>query len=622
VILKTIICIISFFIITYRIGLITAKITKKDRILEIFIFGLITLFALLQIILFPSIIFHIKFIIPYVIICVTVIILVVSSFVIVKQKEEKRIWNKVIKEVKKQKKEDVILNIIVITIIFIQAMVSSYLFRENADDSFYVSLATQSIDSDSLYMEDPSLGLKREYTLLSSFEQISAYELGIAMIAKTFSVPSASLFHSILPFIFIIFSYMAYYYLINIITKDKKYSKIFLLILSIIFLFTGFSSKFRTGCLLYKGWQGKCVFLNFGLTILWSLLLERNEDKNKRLLILIILNNIANVFLSSTAIFMVAFTYIGFGIINLIKRKWKEIIWLIISFLPIIFYTVTLIILMKTTNLTTNIEFTEQNIKELVLLYGSKKYLLLYAISFLLIIILGKKRDRIFFVIIPVINALIIWNPLFINIIAKYLTSSVTFWRVLWLLPIETSIAYSITLIIRTVTKKQYKILSLIFGMTIIIACGKFVYSKENGFTYPENWEKIPQYIIDQTNYILENSEKKDKIMVMAPGEPLHSCTIRQITPKIELLYSRIMYFDDLLTYEEICERSELYNVYTYGVPQFSQNEFNQKVESLGIDWIIIPNDQNDLKKYLENTIMKEKKEIKDYILYKNEMRK
>ena len=110
--------------------------------------------------------------------------------------------------------------------------------------------------------------------------------------------------------------------------------------------------------------------------------------------------------------------------------------------------------------------------------------------------------------------------------------------------------------------------------------------------------------------------------MVMAPGEPLHSCTIRQITPKIELLYSRIMYFDDLLTYEEICERSELYNVYTYGVPQFSQNEFNQKVESLGIDWIIIPNDQNDLKKYLENTIMKEKKEIKDYILYKNEMRK
>ena len=57
-------------------------------------------------------------------------------FVIVKQKEEKRIWNKVIKEVKKQKKEDVILNIIVITIIFIQAMVSSYLFRDNADDTF------------------------------------------------------------------------------------------------------------------------------------------------------------------------------------------------------------------------------------------------------------------------------------------------------------------------------------------------------------------------------------------------------------------------------------------------------------------------------------------------------
>ena len=105
----------------------------------------------------------------------------------------------------------------------------------------------------------------------------------------------------------------------------------------------------------------------------------------------------------------------------------------------------------------------------------------------------------------------------------------------------------------------------------IIIVTGKFIYAD---FKPIENLENIPQEIIDQTNYILENSEKKDKIMVMAPGEPLHSCTIRQITPKIELLYSRIMYFDDLLTYEEICDRSELYNVYTYVVQKFSQNEF------------------------------------------------
>ena len=617
--IKAIIFIISFLIIIYRIGLITTKLTKREKMIEIFIFGLITIFAILQIVLLPSIIFHVKFIIPYIISVSIITILVIASFVIVKPKQEMEKWNNYINNLKKQPKIEIVLNICIILTVGFQAIISSYLFRENADDSFYVSLATQSIDSNRLYMEDPSLGLEKEYTLFSSFEQISAYELGVAVIAKAFVIKPVVLFHSILPFVFIIFEYMAYYYLINVISKKRKNSKLVLLLLSIVLLFGGFSSKFRTGCLLYKAWQGKGMFLNFGLTTLWALLLQRSEKKEKELIPLIIITNIANIFLSSTAIFIVSFAYIGFGIIDLIKKDWKEIGKLIISFLPIIISVLILLILMKTTQLQTNIEFTKQNLKKLILLYGSKKYLLLYLLAFLIIAIKGNKQERIFFIIIPIINAITIWNPLFINIIAKYLTSSVTLWRVLWLLPIELTIAYALNLIIQMVPKKRYKNLILICEIIIIMICGKFAYSKENGFEKPENWEKIPQYIVEQTNYILDNSEKDSKIMVMAPGEPLHSCTMRQLTPKIELLYSRIMYFDDLITYEEQVERSELYNIYIYGVPTYSYEEFNKKIEKFNVDWIIIPSEQNDLKKYLENTIMKEQKEIKGYILYKNE---
>lgn len=617
--IKAIIFIISFFIITYRIGLITAKLTKREKIIEIFIFGIITVFAILQIVLLPSIVFHVKFIIPYIISLSIMLILMVASFIIVKPKQEMEKWKIYIGELKRQSKMELALNICIIVAVAFQTISSSYLFRENADDSFYVSLATQSIDSDKLYMEDPSLGLEKEYTLFSSFEQISAYELGVAILAKAFAIKPVVLFHSILPFIFIIFEYMAYYYLINIINKQRKNSKLVLLILSIILLFGGFSSKFRTGCILYKAWQGKGMFLNFGLTTLWAILLQRNEKKEKELISLIIITNIANVFLSSTAIFIVSFAYIGFGIIDLIRKDWKEIGNLIISFLPIVISVFILLILMKTTHLQTNIEFSKQNLKELILLYGSKKYLLLYLLSFLIIAFTGKKQERIFFIIIPIINVLTIWNPLFINVIAKYLTSSVTFWRVLWLLPIEVTIAYALNLIIQKATKDRYKSLIFICEIIIIMLCGKFTYSKVNGFEKPENWEKIPQYIVEQTNYILENSEKDKNIMVMAPGEPLHSCTMRQLTPKIELLYSRIMYYDDLITHEEQEERSELYNIYFYGVPTYSYEEFNKKIEKFNIDWIIIPSEQNDLKKYLKNTIMKEQKEIKGYILYKNE---
>lgn len=617
--IKAIIFIISFFIMTYRIGLITAKLTKREKIIEIFIFGIITVFAILQLVLLQSIVFHVNFMVPYIISLSIMLVLVIASFVIVKPKQEMKKWKNYIDELKKQSKIELVLNICIILTVTFQAISSSYLFKENADDSFYVSLATQSIDSDRLYMEDPSLGLEKEYTLFSSFEQISAYELGVAILAKIFGIKPVVLFHSILPFVFITFEYMAYYYLINTINKQRKNSKLVLLILSIVLLFGGFSSKFRTGCLLYKAWQGKGMFLNFGLTTLWALLLQRNEKKEKELIPLIIITNIANVFLSSTAIFIVSFAYIGFGIIDLIRKDWKEIGKLIISFLPIIISVLILLILMETTQLQTNIEFTKQNLKELILLYGSKKYLLLYLLSFLIIAFTGNKQERTFFIIIPIVNALTIWNPLFINIIAKYLTSSVTFWRVLWLLPIEITIAYALSLIIKKSSKNRYKSLIFICEIIIIMICGKFTYSKENGFEKPENWEKIPQYIVEQTNYILENSEEDKKIMVMAPGEPLHSCTMRQLNPKIELLYSRIMYFDDLITHEEQEERSELYNIYFYGVPTYSYEEFNKKIEKFNVDWIIIPSEKNALKKYLENTIMKEKKEIKGYILYKNE---
>ena len=128
-------------------------------------------------------------------------------------------WKNYIDELKKQSKIELVLNICIILTVTFQAISSSYLFKENADDSFYVSLATQSIDSDRLYMEDPSLGLEKEYTLFSSFEQISAYELGVAILAKIFGIKPVVLFHSILPFVFITFEYMAYYYLINTIIQ-------------------------------------------------------------------------------------------------------------------------------------------------------------------------------------------------------------------------------------------------------------------------------------------------------------------------------------------------------------------------------------------------------------------
>ena len=126
--IKAIIFIISFLIIIYRIGLITTKLTKREKMIEIFIFGIITIFAILQIVLLPSIIFHVKFIIPYIISVSIITILVIASFVTVKPKQEMEKWKNYINDLKKHPKIEIVLNICIILTVGFQAISSSYLF--------------------------------------------------------------------------------------------------------------------------------------------------------------------------------------------------------------------------------------------------------------------------------------------------------------------------------------------------------------------------------------------------------------------------------------------------------------------------------------------------------------
>ena len=97
-----------------------------------------------------------------------------------------------------------------------------------------------------------------------------------------------------------------------------------------------------------RAWQGKTIFLNIGLTMVIALLIRLDKKVTKKDILLLILSNIFSIAMSSTAIFIVAFAYIGFGVLKLLKLKWKDILYLIVSFIPVIIY-VGIILLMATT---------------------------------------------------------------------------------------------------------------------------------------------------------------------------------------------------------------------------------------------------------------------------------
>ena len=102
----------------------------------------------------------------------------------------------------------------------------------------------------------------------------------------------------------------------------------------------------------------------------------------------------------------------------------------------------------------------------------------------------------------------------------------------------------------------------------------------------------------------------------MTLPEPLHSVTMRQISSKINLFWSRDHYMQEIFSQEELEEREKIHCIYKNIVPQVTQEEFNTIRQKYKVSWIIIDVNSKDIINYLDETSPTEKKQIGEYLLY------
>ncbi len=596
IIVNGVLFILGFSFIIYRLGSIVSYFTKnKNRNLN-FLYGFIVLLGLNQLLLTPCILCHTSFNVAFYLVIIIDMIGMMASFFFPKNDYKRN--------------ENLGFTAIVFALVGIQIILAIVFFKWNPDDSFYVSLSQTSIDSESIYREEPSMGYQTDSTLLSVTEQIPSFELQIAIFSKIANVNAAVMCHSIFPVFVIALAYLSFYYFAKFFMKDKN-AKIFLIILSVILLFTGFSSKFRAGALFIKPWQGKAIFLNIGISMILANLIRMDKKIKKENVILLAISNLFSMSLTSTAIFLIPFVYLPFGLLKLIKGKGKDILWLILSFAPVIFYILLYIVISLNGQGAFEVPKDEVSILEALQSYNSYCYLIYYVIATIIILFFGTKQAKRYFCYVQGIYLVTIWNPLFSDIIAKYFTSSATFWRVIWLLPIEFAIAYSIVIIIDKVKNKKIKIATIVGCLAVIILSGKFVYQKA---TIIENLENIPQSVINQTNYLLEKGKEKEEIVVLAPIEP-HDMAMRQLTSKIKLIYSRSLYIGKIKNEEDIQERENLNQLYVDS-SIYSNEEFKQIVQKKNLDWIIVEKENIKFIQYLEQCNIQKECEMDGYFLF------
>lgn len=181
-------------------------------------------------------------------------------------------------------------------------------------------------------------------------------------------------------------------------------------------------------------------------------------------------------------------------------------------------------------------------------------YIILYAISSIVVLIKGNKKAKMLIVFIPIIAFITILNPAISKYVQKYVTAPATYWRLFWIIPMEIGISYALYLIYENIKNEKVKYISLILSGMIVMACGTYVYQEKCLFYKHENMEKIDKNIISQTEFILENIN--DKVIVVSPEEPRHGTNMRQMSNKIILFYSRPMYINTMENYEK---RNQVY---------------------------------------------------------------
>ena len=201
-------------------------------------------------------------------------------------------------------------------------------------------------------------------------------------------------------------------------------------------------------------------------------------------------------------------------------------------------------------------------------------------------------------------------NPLISRYVQKYVTTPATYWRLYWLLPLEITIAYASAQIIAKMKNKYIKIIITTIIIVLIAVFGKNMYISSGEFSKHINNEKIPEKIIKQTNFILDSSD--GKVFVIAPPEPLHGATMRQLSSDIVLLYSRLIYKENM---DNMQEKLELYYKIYDGV---ETEEIYNAFENYKVDFIILELTNKEKLKDIDNEFAKIVYEDDEYFIIAN----
>lgn len=239
--------------------------------------GIVLMFAQLQIIALPLIIYKCKF---HTLFYLYVAIIAVETIMGVFRYTDN--LRRMARQLVPRLKELGLLWVLVVISIMMQAFMLSYFEHVDDDDARYVPTAVAAVQKDLMLVENPVTGqpLYSEFSEVFK-DMVSPWIMFWALLSKVSMIHPAILMHSIVPLFMIPLAYVVYWLLAQQLFEEDEKRVIFVGLVSAMSIFSGYSLYNSGAFLLFRIWQGKAMFaaIFVPLHFLLALRLYRTEGK-------------------------------------------------------------------------------------------------------------------------------------------------------------------------------------------------------------------------------------------------------------------------------------------------------------------------------------------------------
>lgn len=610
-------------IVSFLWGTVIDRIAnRREGILLRIVWGFISLISIFQIVEYPFYSMELSFSILYWLFLVIVLFVSIIGFII--QIGDQR-ENAILRQLKyycrtvQNNKYIVLLYLLSVLFLFYLSFVCIW---SSSDDSYYMARTLEIIAQDNVGVSHTMSWLGEKSSCWPDVVDVSSYECFKAFLSRLFKIHPTILAKNVLAFFSIIINQIITLKLFN---EIKQRGEIGITFLSLTFyniiLAVGFKVvNSKAYWMVRHSSSGKslmCLIIFPAILLLVTYIITSPTAGSKGNWILLFLVLVAGIGVSIMGVIfstlMVSVCGMAYLIFNV--NKFRQVIFpFIVSIIPCIFWGIISLIQVSNNNfydhMTETIGMTGWMGTLLSQISGDNKYIiLLYLLSIIFIII---KRDRtalILFGGIPIVLFSTFLNPLFVNVVVKYVTSSETYIRLYWMLPLYICPAYSLGILIGRIRKEQLDcaIIGIIGTIIVFSLCGIHNIGRTNYF-HAINRMITGLSIEDEDIRFRENAycvwpdcyEIVETISKSADGQrkkllSIEECYIRQYTPEIIIAGGvrdeQKAYNTSLIDGMELSEADFFLGIKEKGI---SSTQVKEAIDKLSIDYLLIPNSYED----------------------------